>query len=129
MKKVLATVAALIALVSQVALADPPSAVGISIVKDRIMVTAMHATKDPGRHFIGEIEVSVNGVKLIDQKFLRQANPNMQLAQFICPGIKAGDKISATATCNVMGSKTTEIVVQQADADHPVDKPFGMKQQ
>jgi hypothetical protein len=129
MKKALAMAAAVMALVSQIALADPPSAVGISIVKDRIMVTAMHATKDASRHFIGEIEVSVNGVKLIDQKFLRQANDKMQLAQFNCPGLKAGDKVSATATCNIMGSKTTEIVVQQADAEHPLDKPFGMKKQ
>jgi|GEM_PF-1249584 hypothetical protein len=129
MKKALATVVAVMALISQVALADPPNAVGISIVKDRIMVTAMHATKDVNKHFIGQIEVFINGVKLIDQKFIRQANGNMQIAQYICPGLKAGDKVSATATCNITGSKTTEIVVQQADTMHPVDKPFGEKKQ
>jgi hypothetical protein len=73
------------------------------------------------------VELSVNGVKLVDQKFLQQGDGKMQLAQYLCPGIKAGDKISATATCNIMGSKTTEIVVQQADAAHPVDQPFGIK--
>ena len=127
MKKTFAIIAALVALVSQIALADPPSAVGISVVKDRVMVTAMHATHDVTKHFIKHVELSVNGVKLVDQLFLQQGDPKMQLAQFFCPGLKAGDKVSATATCNIMGSKTTEIIVQQADASHPVDQPFGTK--
>ena len=60
-------------------MAHPPKDVKVEFNPDNhmLMVMAYHDTKDPTKHFVGAIEVDVNGEKLIDQKFKSQPTADM----------------------------------------------------
>jgi hypothetical protein len=94
-------------------LAHPPKDVKVEFNPDNhmLMVTAIHDTKDVAKHYVGTIEVDVNGQKMIEQKFKSQVTPDNQGAHYWLNDAATGDTLSVTATCNIAGKKTVTMVV------------------
>ncbi|MCL2334771.1 MAG: hypothetical protein FWC57_01755 [Endomicrobia bacterium] len=97
---------------AQTAFAHPPSKIEITPKGETLAVTVTHNVKDPTKHYIKEVVVTVNGKEAADKKETRQTHTKTQTASFDIPGLKSGDKVSVKATCNLYGSKTVEITVQ-----------------
>jgi hypothetical protein len=96
-------------------LAHPPKDVQVEFNPDNhmMMVMAMHDTKDATKHFVGTIEVSLNGDKLIDQKFKSQPTADMQMGHYLINDAKIGDQLTVTASCSIAGKKTVTIKVEK----------------
>jgi hypothetical protein len=95
--------------------AHPPKDVQLEFNPDNhmLMVMAMHDTKDPTKHFVGDIEVDLNGEKLIDQKFKSQPTADMQMGHYLINDAKIGDTLAVTAACNIAGKKTVTLKVEK----------------
>ena len=93
----------------------PPGAVTARFDTDEhlLIVTVMHGVKDAAKHYIDEIEVDLNGKKMIEQRFNRQTGMEMQDAVYRIVDAKVGDKIKVTAGCNISGKKSVEITVEK----------------
>ncbi|MFH1221090.1 MAG: hypothetical protein V1694_11650 [Candidatus Eisenbacteria bacterium] len=96
-------------------LAHPPKDVQVEFNPDNhmMMVMAMHDTKDATKHFVGTIEVSLNGDKLIDQKFKSQPTADMQMGHYLINDVKIGDQLTVIASCSIAGKKTVTIKVEK----------------
>ena len=94
----------------------PPSAVTARFDTDESLLTVnvMHSVRDAAKHFVDEIEVEINGKKMIEQKFARQTDMGMQEVVYRVIDAKVGDKIKVTAGCNISGKKSVEITVEKA---------------
>jgi hypothetical protein len=107
MRKFLAAVA-VIAVSAGLAAAHPAKAISITITGNRVDITVEHQTMDPKRHYIREIEVSVNGKKLVHQDFAFQTDAKTQLASYIIPEIIPGAVVAVMADCNKGGKLAVE---------------------
>ncbi len=96
-------------------MAHPPKDVKVEFNPDNhmLMVMATHDTKDPTKHFVGDIEVAVNGEKLIDQKFKSQPTADMQMGHYLINDAKIGDTLTVTAACNIAGKKTVTVKIEK----------------
>lgn len=95
--------------------AHPPKDVKVEFNPDSHMltVTAVHDTKDPTKHFVGDIEVDLNGDKMIDQKFKTQQTADMQMGHYLVNDAKIGDTLTVTAACNIAGKKTVTLKIEK----------------
>jgi len=116
MKKITALTVGFLFILCFSALATPPTDIIITFDTANSIVKAdiEHPTENPKEHFIYNIEVSVNGKKLIKQEATEQVNADIQKVMYLIPGLKAGDKVSVYAECNKYGDMTKEAVVPQA---------------
>jgi len=94
------------------AFAHPPSKIEAETKGETLTVTVMHDVKNPLKHYIKEIVVKVNGKEAVDKKYTGQVDNDKHLGVFEISGLKSGDKLSITATCNMYGSKTLETTVK-----------------
>ncbi len=67
-------------------------------------VLAAHPVKNPARHFIVSIIVTVNGAKVAEKTYTAQADVTGTHERFVLSGIKAGAVIEVTTRCNVSGT-------------------------
>jgi desulfoferrodoxin (superoxide reductase-like protein) len=104
--------------------ATPPTDIIITFDTAKSIVKAdiEHPTENPKQHFIYNIEVSVNGKKLIKQEATEQLNTDIQKVMYLIPGLKPGDKVSIYAECNQYGDLTKEAVVPQIPAKDQTKK-------
>jgi hypothetical protein len=95
-------------------IAHPPSEIKISydLDKSEVYVEIMHKVKSAQNHFIYEMELFVNGKKVIRQDAITQVSNEKQMVVYLIPGLKSGDKVSFWAECNKGGDKKTEITVE-----------------
>ena len=93
----------------------PPSAVTARFDTDESLLTVkvMHGVRDAAKHFVDEIEVEINGKKMIEQKFEGQTDLGVQEVVYKVIDAKVGDKIKITAGCNISGKKSVEITVKK----------------
>lgn len=86
-------------------LAHPPSDIQVKYqAKTQLLnITVFHNVKDPKTHYIKEIEVILNGEKIIVQNFSQQSGAQTQLAVYQLYGVKPGDKVSVEAECSKFG--------------------------
>jgi DNA polymerase II large subunit len=105
--------AVVVLLLSGVSAAHPPKEVKIGFDPESKMltVTAIHDTKDVTKHYVGTIQVDLNGEKMIEQKFKAQVDANEQLARFWINDANAGDTLTVTAICNIAGKKQASLVI------------------
>lgn len=87
--------------------AHPPEKISLEFNKEThiLKVVMQHPVEDAGKHIVNKITVKMNGNEAVTQKFTVQLNKEKQEAVFLIPGLKSGDKIEVTATCNVFGKK------------------------
>lgn len=93
----------------------PPDGVTAKFDTGELLLTVnvMHGVKDEAKHYVDEIEVEVNGKKMIEQKFGRQTDMKVQEAVYRIIDAKVGDKIKVTAACNITGKKSVELTVEK----------------
>ncbi len=94
-------------------LAHPPSEIKItySLEKSEVYVEVLHKVNSAKNHFIYEMELFVNGKKLIRQDAIEQINNEKQKVIYLIPGLKEGDKLSFWAECNKGGDLKKEITI------------------
>lgn len=94
-------------------LAHPPMEIKISydVNKSEVYVEILHKVKSAQDHFIYEMELFVNGKKLIRQDATTQVDNERQKVIYLIPGLKVGDKLSFWAECNKGGDKKKEITI------------------
>ncbi|MGB2600843.1 MAG: hypothetical protein WBD00_07530 [Candidatus Omnitrophota bacterium] len=105
MKKVILVVMVLSLMLSQTAFAHAPSKIDLEYNPETKMLTAtiFHSVEDPGKHYIAEITVAVNGKKVIEHRAILQDDKEKQLVSYRLPGVKRGDKITVEAACSING--------------------------
>jgi desulfoferrodoxin (superoxide reductase-like protein) len=95
-----------------VAFAHPPARIDIVPSATVINITVTHPVKDPLTHYIKLIEVSLNGKKIIEQKFSLQTTAMEQRATYHIPELKKGDVVAVDADCNLYGDLQQTLTVQ-----------------
>ena len=96
------------------ALGHPPDGVDLDFdVADHVLVVSVrHAVKDGSNHYVDEIEVELNGKRIIEQKLGSQPDLKMLRVLYVVPEAGVGDKLKVTAGCNVFGKKSGEITIE-----------------
>ena len=74
-------------------------------------VLAAHPVKNPARHFIASILVTVNGAKAAEKTYTAQADATGTHERFVLSGVQAGAVIEVTTRCNVSGTLTEKITL------------------
>jgi len=97
----------------------PPSEVTARFETDDLLltVTVMHGVRDAAKHYIEEIEVELNGKKMIEQKFRSQGDGKVQEAIYRLIDAKVGNEIKITAGCNISGRKNVVIRVEEKQVE------------
>lgn len=113
MKKVCLAMLFLTIFVSPV-LAHPPTKVEISFNASTRMLTAAitHPVENPENHYVGKVDVAINGNEVLEHKLSRQDNADTQVVSYLIPDAKTGDVISVEGYCNISGKKEEEIRIQ-----------------
>ena len=99
-------------MIAQNAYCHTPSKIGTERLGTQITVTVIHGVLDPKTHYIKRIEITLNGMKTIEQNFTMQTDDDMQQVIYVIPSLQTGDKMTITATCNTSGEFTKEIMIQ-----------------
>jgi hypothetical protein len=91
--------------------AHPPKKVTLTYADGKLKVVAEHSVSNPAKHYISEIKITVDGKDYKVLTFTSQQTPEQQVVEEAIPDLKAGDKITVKAKCDIFGSKKAEITV------------------
>ena len=96
------------------AFCHPPDGVDLDFdVADHVLtVSIRHAVRDGSKHYVDEIEVELNGKRIIEQKLGSQPDLKMLRVLYVVPEARVGDSLKVTAGCSVFGKKSGEITVE-----------------
>jgi desulfoferrodoxin (superoxide reductase-like protein) len=96
------------------AYAHMPSDVKVSFdtASKELKLVIMHDTPDLLVHYIGRVNVELNGKEVINDKLTRQENDKSQTLIYKIPNAKAGDIITVYVRCNIIGRLKREIKVE-----------------
>jgi hypothetical protein len=99
------------------AAATPPSDVILSYneLSSELSVTITHPTADPATHYIREVVITVNGKTITDASYTSQPSKDTFTRTYHVQA-KPGDDIEVTATCNIVGSKSSHLYVTSTAA-------------
>jgi desulfoferrodoxin (superoxide reductase-like protein) len=80
-------------------------------------VAITHSVNNASKHYVYKVIVELNGKEIIEQKFKRQTDDELQEVVYKVIDAKEGDKIAVTAYCNISGKKkaSLEIMAQEGD--------------
>ncbi len=94
--------------------AHPANSVDLTFDKATsiLKVNFTHKVGDETAHFIYDVEVKLNGKKLINQETLRQDTKEGGYYLFKIVDAKVNDKISVMVDCNKGGKKTETLVIK-----------------
>jgi desulfoferrodoxin (superoxide reductase-like protein) len=103
----------LVFIAAQSAMSHPPSKIILDFNSQThiLKVAIEHSVQDTVKHFINALTVSLNGNEVVNQKFLTQSDSREQEVLFLIHDAKSGDKIEATASCNVFGKKKESLTL------------------
>ncbi len=93
--------------------AHPPADIKITydLSKSEIYIEIVHKVRSAKDHFIYEMELFVNGKKVIRQDATTQVDNEKQRVVYLIPGLKDGDKVKFWAECNKGGENKKEITI------------------
>jgi desulfoferrodoxin (superoxide reductase-like protein) len=100
-------------------LAHPPQSLKLEFDTETsvLSVTVNHNVNDATRHYIKQVEVELNGQKIIEQSFKKQVNNEEQQVCYRIIDAKQGDRISVEAYCSISGKKKAQLVVTDEKTD------------
>jgi riboflavin synthase alpha subunit len=81
-------------------------------VTKTVTVVITHSVTDGKAHYVEQVDVAVNGEKVISQKIGFQDDKNTQTVSYMLPDVGPGDSIAVEASCNIRGSKTKLLEVE-----------------
>lgn len=95
------------------AYAHPPSDIAMTYdnIAKVLKVVITHPVSNPQAHFIKEVDIELNGKKIIEHKISAQDNHSTQTVSYLIPDAKAQDTVSIEAYCNISGSLKKEIKI------------------
>lgn len=113
MKKVLLLALCFI-MVASFAYAHPPSDIKVTFDPQTQEVKAVifHNVSDVNKHYIKKVDIGLNGKEIAELKFKKQDKLSTQEVTYIMSKVKAGDKITVEAYCNLSGKLEKGIVVK-----------------
>ena len=93
--------------------AHPPAKIEISYNKEEKIVSAVitHTVSNVQKHYIKKVDVSLNGIEIINQKIKRQDKNVTQKVLYYIPEARKGDVVSIKAYCSRSGKLTKEIKI------------------
>ena len=101
-------------------LAHPPKGVELEydFNANILSVEIGHSVNNATKHYVNKVEVEVNGKKVVEQKFKRQVDDEIQHCVYKIIDVAPGDKITVTAFCNISGKKKVdlEVMVQESES-------------
>lgn len=105
--------AILVVLVATPLLAHPPKSVDLDYDAETgiLSIEIVHSVHAASKHYVNKVVVEVNGKKHVEQNFKRQTDMEQQHAMYKIIDVEEGDKITATAYCNISGRKKGELEV------------------
>jgi len=114
MRKLAAALIFYLVFTCQFAFAHPPTAIEISYDTATQILTAVitHPVQDGSTHYIGKVDIGINGAEVLTQKFSAQENDTAQTLIYKVPGVKPGDVVSVEGYCNINGTKEEKITVE-----------------
>lgn len=94
--------------------AHPASIVDLSFDQETSILTVEfeHKVADAEKHFIFEVEVSLNKEEIITQAIEKQDDLNGGSLVYKIVDAKVGDKIKVKTNCNKTGKKSAELVIE-----------------
>ena len=99
--------------------AHPPKSVDLKYnpATQMLTVTVVHLiklspVKDPTKHYVKDIALLVNGKPAVDDMYHYQEFDNGETVVYKL-NLKTGDKVTATASCSLAGSKTAELTIKR----------------
>jgi hypothetical protein len=97
--------------------ATPPSAVILSYNEQssELTVTITHPVVDPTTHYIREVAITVNGKTITNASYTSQPSKDTFTYTYPVPA-KPGDDIEVTASCNLVGSRSSHLYVTSTAA-------------
>ena len=103
-----------IVFICPVAFAHPPSDITITYDPATKILKAIiiHNVSNPANHFIGKVDVGLNGKEIIEHKISKQDDNLQQTVAYLIPDVKEGDSISVEAYCSISGKLTKDIIVK-----------------
>lgn len=111
----IACIALLIVIFVNDVYAHPPNEVELTFEEETAILTVgvSHMVGKPAKHYIDKVVVELNDEEIIVQRFIIQGSDAKQEANYIIPGVKAGDIISVTAYCNISGKKNKILQIEK----------------
>lgn len=93
--------------------AHPPNSMELNYDSDTgiLSIEITHDVKDASKHYISEVEVELNGTKLIEQSLRSQVDNEKQQVLYMVIDAKEGDEITVEAYCNISGKKKAKLSV------------------
>lgn len=112
---ILYTLLCLIAFASVKTLAHTPNKVDLNFnLETKILnIKVRHSIDDVKKHYINKIEVYLNDELMVVQNFKTQKDNKIQEGVYFLNDATIGNKIKVKEICNIFGSKTGEIVVEE----------------
>lgn len=95
------------------AYAHPPQDIIITYDPDTKILQAViiHNVSNPEKHYIKKVNVSLNGLHIIEHKISKQDNNTSQTAAYLIPDAKSGDTVSVEAYCSISGEMEKQITL------------------
>ena len=117
MKKITFMMALLSIIAVQAAYAHPPTDMSLSFDKytKMLKVNVSHAVSDPRTHYVKEIEVSINGSKVLRHTLTKQDTDAAQYVQYTLPDVESGDIIRVDVRCSSFGKRMKELKIDLED--------------
>ncbi|MDD5455248.1 MAG: hypothetical protein PHW62_07130 [Candidatus Ratteibacteria bacterium] len=115
MRNVLVSLVVLTLLASaSVIYAHPPSDIKITFDPQTKMLNAVisHNTNNPTSHYVKQVDILLNGRKIIEHNISKEDNNLTQTVSYLIPDAKEGDKISVEGHCSISGQLKKEITVK-----------------
>ncbi|MBN1794496.1 MAG: hypothetical protein JW844_05975 [Candidatus Omnitrophica bacterium] len=103
-----------IVLAAGIACAHPPTDITLTFNSETkiLEVVITHPVSNPASHYVGKVDVSLNGRETLTQEISRQDNPTTQTVVYRIPDAKSGDIITLEAHCNLSGALARDIKVE-----------------
>jgi hypothetical protein len=101
-------------------IAHPPSDMTLEydINTNSLIVTITHVTPAPDIHYINKIDINKNDVLIISEEYTSQPT-NDVFSYTFNPNAAFGNIITVTAYCNIQGSITRTITIEDPNQDDP----------
>jgi len=96
----------------------PPQDIRLNFNPDTsdLAVEVIHQVNDAQKHYIAQIEITVNNEQPINKTYTKQTSLEKQEDAIKMEKVKPGDTLKVKATCCIFGSKTVMMVIPQKAA-------------
>jgi hypothetical protein len=113
MKKITVFLMLLLAVAVTSAYAHTPSDMKITFdpATKVLKLVIMHDVPDPALHYIGRVNVDLNGKEVINDKLSHQDNNTSETLSYTIPNAKPGDIITVYVRCSIIGRLKRKIKI------------------